>query len=189
MADHKNTLSADTPRLRKTIVLVGMMGCGKTAVGTELARQLNVLFVDSDSEIERAANAPIAEISTKYGEAFFRAKETLILERLLKGDPCVLSTGGGAFLSQHNRDLIKTHGISVWLDASLEILWTRVRHKTTRPLLMTENPKQTLADLLKTRQPSYAQAEVSVQTDGRVSIADMAHRVQDTLVAQSNVIK
>lgn len=178
MADQ---LPPEQTHLLRPVVVVGMMGCGKTAVGTELARQLGVPFLDSDTEIERAANTSVAEIFNRDGEPFFRKKESQVLERLLKGPPCILSTGGGAFLSAHNRDLIHRFGVSVWLDAPLEVLWARVRNKTTRPLLMTDNPRQTLTDLLKARVPFYEQAQLCVPTDGKVSVSEMAHRVQDTL--------
>ena len=189
MADHSRPEPLGHGRLTKTVVLVGMMGCGKTAVGSELSRQLQVPFLDSDAEIEKAANAPVAEIFARDGEAFFRDKETLVLKRLLLGPPCILSTGGGAFLAARNRDLITRHGVSVWLDAPLDVLWARVRHKTTRPLLMTDNPKQTFTDLYTKRQPSYALANLSVSADGKVSIADMAQRVQDSLRTYSDVFQ
>jgi len=102
-----------------------MMGAGKTAVGTVLARKLGVDFVDQDEEIERAANRTIAEIFRDHGEAFFREKETAVLARLLQGPPCVLSTGGGAFLALRNRELISAHGVAVWLRAELNLLWAR----------------------------------------------------------------
>ena len=116
-------------RLKKTVVLVGMMGAGKTAVGTALARDLSVPFRDSDEEIVRAANRSIAEIFERDGEAFFRARETEVLGRLLHGNPCVLSTGGGAFLAAVNRDLIRKAGVSVWLRVDIDLLWQRVRHR------------------------------------------------------------
>ncbi|MDR0808093.1 MAG: shikimate kinase, partial [Gemmobacter sp.] len=119
-------------RLRKTVVLVGMMGAGKTAVGTALARILAVPFCDSDEEIVKAAQCSIAEIFERDGEPFFRDRESEVIARLLRGRPCILSTGGGAFLSLRNRDLIAGTGISVWLRADLDLLWQRVRHKSTR---------------------------------------------------------
>lgn len=133
--DHKGLTAAGVPSvvLHKTIVFVGMMGAGKTAVGRALAAQLGVAFRDSDHEIEDAAQRSIAEIFARDGEAFFRRKETQIIERLLKGTPGVLSTGGGAFMSEANRRMISQMGVSVWLDADLDLLWERVRHKDTRP--------------------------------------------------------
>lgn len=187
MAENTTSKPLRQPHLGKTVVMVGMMGCGKTAVGTELARQLKVPFLDSDAEIEKAANAPVSEIFARDGEAFFRDRESKVLERLLAEPPCVLSTGGGAFLSEQNRKLINEFGVSIWLDAPLEVLWSRVRHKNTRPLLRTTNPKETLTRLFHERQPSYALASLRVETDGKVSIFHMAQRVQDTLKRQGIV--
>lgn len=168
-------------RLKRTVVLVGMMGAGKTAVGTALARLLGVPFRDSDEEIVRAANRPIAEIFERDGEPFFRARETEVLTRLVKGPPCVLSTGGGAFLSEVNRATIAGAGVSVWLRADLELLWQRVRHKTTRPLLRTENPRETLRALYEARVPHYALADLAVDAAAELSIEQMAQRVIEAL--------
>jgi shikimate kinase len=165
-------------RLVKTVVLVGMMGAGKTAVGTALARQLGVEFKDSDEEIVRAASEP-----------FFRARETEVISRLLRGTPCVLSTGGGAFLSETNRSLIHDVGVSVWLRADLELLWQRVRHKTTRPLLRTANPRETLRELYERRQPLYSQADIVVESAAERSVEDMAARVVEALKARPDVLE
>ena len=186
-----DTISPSTStqlELRKTVVLVGMMGCGKTAVGTELSRLLNVPFLDSDQEIVKAANAPVAEIFERDGETFFRDRETAVIARLLKGEPGILSTGGGAFLAERNRNLIDLHGISVWLDAPLDVLWNRVRHKSTRPLLLTDNPKGTLTEIFETRQPVYELAALRVPTDGKISIAEMAARVKTRLLTRPDVL-
>lgn len=176
-------------RLHKTVVLVGMMGAGKTAVGTALARNLDVPFLDSDEEIVRAASRSIAEIFERDGEPFFRARETEVLRRLLTGSPCVLSTGGGAFLSQTNRDLIRSSGVSVWLDAGLELLWQRVRHKTTRPLLRTANPRETLRQIYEARVPVYALADMAVVSSAELSIEDMAQRVEQALATRADVLE
>ncbi|QDY69159.1 shikimate kinase [Qingshengfaniella alkalisoli] len=175
--------------LKKTVVLVGMMGAGKTAVGTALARLLNVPFIDQDDEIERAANRTIAEIFRDHGEPFFRQKETQVLERLLSAKPMVLSTGGGAYLQERNRDLIGSHATALWLDAPLDLLWARVRHRTTRPLLMTSDPYQTLADMVKVRTPFYAQAPIHVRAEHNRSVEDMAKKVRDTLAEHPEVLK
>ncbi|OYW57555.1 MAG: shikimate kinase, partial [Rhodobacterales bacterium 12-65-15] len=164
-------------KLRKTVVLVGMMGAGKTAVGTALARALDVALVDSDEEIVIAANRSIAEIFERDGEAFFRTRESEVIARLLQGPPCVLSTGGGAFLAADNRAMIHQAGISVWLRADLELLWQRVRHKTTRPLLRAPNPRETLRALHEARLPVYAEADLIVDSAADLSIEDMAARV------------
>ncbi len=176
-------------RLVKTVVLVGMMGAGKTAVGTALARQLGVDFRDSDEEIVRAANRTIAEIFERDGEPFFRARETEVIGRLLRGTPCVLSTGGGAFLSEANRTLIHDVGVSVWLRADLELLWQRVRHKTTRPLLRTANPRETLRELYERRQPLYAQADITVESAAERSVEEMAARVVEALHGRPDVLE
>lgn len=176
-------------RLKRTVVLIGMMGAGKTAVGTALARILGVPFVDSDEEIERAAMMSVAEIFARDGEAFFREKESQVLRRLLTGPPCVLSTGGGAFLAPANRQAIAEAGVSVWLKADLDLLWQRVRHKTTRPLLRTPDPKGTLARLLEARAPVYAEAQVVVEAAADLSIEEMAQRVLAALRAQGGIVE
>ena len=176
-------------RLAKTVVLVGMMGAGKTAVGTALARQLGVAFKDSDEEIVRAADRTIAEIFERDGEPFFRARETEVIGRLLRGTPCVLSTGGGAFLAEANRSLIHDVGVSVWLKADLELLWQRVRHKTTRPLLRTANPRETLRELYEKRQPFYAQADITVESAAERSVEEMATRVVEALHKRPDVLE
>jgi shikimate kinase len=169
-----------TGALRKTVVLIGMMGAGKTAVGTALARVLGVPFLDSDEQIERAASMSVA---------FFRARESEVLARLLSGPPCVLSTGGGAFLSPANRALIAEKGVAVWLKADLDLLWQRVRHKTTRPLLRTADPKATLAGLLAQREPVYAQAQVIVEAAPEYSVEDMAAKVRAALAGRSDILE
>lgn len=170
-------------RLRRTVVLVGMMGAGKSAVGTALARLLTVPFVDSDDEIVRAANMTIAEIFARDGESFFREKEAQVIARLLRGPPCVLSTGGGAFMAERNRAEIAAHGVSVWLRADLDLLWQRVRHKTTRPLLRTANPRDTLAEIHAVRSPVYGLAEVTVDAEADLPVDGMARKVLRALAA------
>lgn len=176
-------------RLKHTMVLVGMMGAGKTAVGSAVARSLAVPFVDSDEEIVRAAQMSVAEIFARDGEAFFRARESEVLQRLMTGAPCVLSTGGGAFLAPQNRAMIAAHGVSVWLQADLELLWNRVRHKTTRPLLRTADPKATLRGLLEARAPIYALADVKVEAEPDLSVEAMAAKVIDALRAHGDLVE
>lgn len=176
-------------RLQKTVVMVGMMGAGKTAVGTALARVLGVEFRDSDDEIVRAADRTIAEIFERDGEAFFRARETEVIARLLRGNPCVLSTGGGAFLAMGNRQLVHEVGVSVWLRADLELLWQRVRHKTTRPLLRTPNPRETLRTLYEARLPFYAEADLVVDAAADLSVEGMAGRVVEALRTRPDVLE
>ncbi len=181
--------SGDGFRLHKTIVMVGMMGAGKTAVGRMLAQRLNVPFLDSDAEIEQAANLSVPEIFSRYGEPFFRDKEAQVITRLLGSDPCVLSTGGGAFLAEGNRSAISADGVSVWLDADLELLWSRVRHRNTRPLLQTENPKQTLSDIFNARVPIYALADLRVPAHPDYAIEDMVDRVIEVLLTRADVLE
>lgn len=175
-------------RLRKTVVMIGMMGAGKTAVGTALARMLGVDFVDSDVEIVKAANREIAEIFDRDGEPFFRAKESQVLARLLGGPPCILSTGGGAWLAPRNRELIGARGVAVWLRADLDLLWSRVRHKSTRPLLRTANPRQTLRELCAEREPLYAEADIVVEAEPSLSIEQMAAKVLGALGRDRDVL-
>lgn len=174
-------------QLKKTVVLVGMMGSGKTAVGTALARELGVPLLDSDAEIEAAANHTIAEIFDRDGEQFFRARETEVIARLLDEQCSVLSTGGGAYLAPENRQLISEKGVAVWLRADLELLWSRVRHKDTRPLLRSANPKKTLARLCIEREPSYAQAELAVDAHSDYSIEEMARKVISALLVHGDL--
>ncbi|MEQ3728657.1 MAG: shikimate kinase [Tateyamaria sp.] len=174
----------DTPyHLKKTIVMVGMMGAGKTAVGRALAQRIGVPFLDSDAEIEAAASRTVPEIFERDGEPFFRSKETQVISRLLDTKRCVLSTGGGAFLAQENRENISESGVSVWLNADLDLLWQRVRHKDTRPLLRTPNPRATLAEIYAARVPLYAMAGVTVVSLPNLSIEEMVNRVIAKLLA------
>ncbi|MGV6813226.1 MAG: shikimate kinase [Brevirhabdus sp.] len=177
----RGTLPVGKTKLKSSIVLVGMMGSGKTAIGTALSKALGVAFLDSDEEIVKAANAPIAEIFEKFGEPFFREKESQVLERLLDGPPAVLSTGGGAFLAPANRALISAKGVSVCLQADVDLLWSRVKHKTTRPLLLTDNPRATLEEIYTQRAPVYALADLVVETRPEYSIAETTRCVIDAL--------
>ncbi|TRW96654.1 shikimate kinase [Paracoccus sp. M683] len=163
------------------IVLIGMMGAGKTAVGGELARRLGARFIDSDSEIESAAAMTIAEIFARDGEDFFRARESEVLRRLLAAAPSVISTGGGAWLRAENRDLIRQNGLSVWLDVDLETLWNRVRMRSTRPLLKTADPKGTLTTMLDSRRPHYSTAELVFPVRGGDSVEQTASRLTQAI--------
>ena len=163
--------------LKKTIVMVGMMGAGKTAVGRGVAGRLGVPFLDSDAEIEAAANRTVPEIFARDGEAFFRARESQVIARLLEEARGVLSTGGGAFLAEGNRKNITARGVSVWLDADLDLLWQRVRHKDSRPLLRTNDPRATLAEIYAARVPLYAMADVVVKSLPGLTIDQMVDRV------------
>ena len=168
--------------------MVGMMGAGKTAVGSALARRLGVPFTDSDAEIERAANLTIAEIFAREGEGFFRRKEEQVVARLLGGRAGVLSLGGGAFLSPAIRETVRRQGVSVWLRATVDVLWNRVRHKKTRPLLSTPDPRGTLARLVAERAPVYALADVTIDARAELTAAETAGLVHDALAARTDVL-
>jgi shikimate kinase len=169
------------PRLVRTVVLVGMMGAGKTAVGRVLAQRLGVEMRDSDAEIVTSAQLSIPEIFERFGEPFFREKESAVIARLLEGPPCILSTGGGAWMAEGNRRRLTERAAVLWLEADLELLWSRVRHKNTRPLLKTANPRATLAELLAVRAPVYALAPMKVHVEPGWSVEDTAGHVMAEL--------
>lgn len=149
---------------KRNLVLVGLMGAGKSAIGKLVASELAIPFIDSDHEIERVSRMTIPELFEKYGEPEFRKLENRVIKRLLRSGPRVLSTGGGAFMNADTRASIKSAGLSLWLDADLETLWERVLKRDNRPLLKTENPRQTLEDLMIARYPTYAEADLSVKS-------------------------
>jgi shikimate kinase len=146
----------------RPLVLVGMMGAGKTTVGRRLAARLNRQFLDSDEEIEKAAQMSIPEIFAQRGEPEFRAGEMRVISRVLKEVDIVLATGGGAFVNHETRALMKAEGITVWLKAEIDILFERVSRRSNRPLLKTANPRATLEKLIEERYPIYAEADVTV---------------------------
>ncbi len=146
------------------LVLVGMMGAGKTTVGRRIAARLGRQFIDSDEEIELAAQMSIPEIFAQRGEAEFRAGEMRVIARLLKEKDIVLATGGGAFVNAETRSLVKADAVSVWLKADADVLFERVSRRSNRPLLKTENPRATLEKLIAERYPIYAEADVTVMS-------------------------
>ena len=146
----------------KPLVLVGMMGAGKTTVGRRLASRLNRHFLDSDEEIEKAAQMTIPEIFAQRGEPEFRAGETRVIARVLKDRDIVLATGGGAFVNEETRAQVRQGAISVWLKADSNILFERVSRRSNRPLLKTANPRATLEKLIEERYPIYAEADITV---------------------------
>jgi len=149
---------------RRSIVLVGMMGAGKSSVGRRLAARLGLVFVDADSEIEAAAGMSIADIFAAHGEAYFRSGEARVIARLLEGGPQVMATGGGAIMNRDTRALVGVKGVSIWLDADYEVLLRRVKRRTDRPMLKTVDPAQTLRRLLDERKPVYSQADVTLRS-------------------------
>jgi len=149
--------------LDRPIVLVGMMGAGKSTIGRRLARRFGVPFHDADQGIEKAANQTIEEIFQRFGEQHFRDGERRVIARLLALGPQVLATGGGAFMDPETRALVKREALSVWLRADLELLWRRVSRRGNRPLLKTEDPKVTLEGLIAKRYPVYADADLTAE--------------------------
>jgi shikimate kinase len=148
----------------RSIVLVGMMGSGKSSIGRRLATRLAVPFVDADSEIEEAAGMTIAEIFERHGEPYFRAGEARVIARLLDHGPQVLATGGGAFMSKDTRALIRAKAVSVWLKAELDVLMKRIKRRGDRPLLKNDDPAATLTALIAQRYPVYGEADVTVSS-------------------------
>ena len=148
----------------KPIVLIGLMGAGKTTVGRRLAQRMRLPFVDADHEIEAAAGMTVSDIFERFGEAHFRDGERRVIARLVDGAPKVIATGGGAFMHQGTRELILERGIAVWLDAEPAVLAARVRRRDTRPLLRGRDPEEVLAELAAIRNPFYALAPIRVQS-------------------------
>jgi shikimate kinase len=152
---------------RRPIVLVGLMGSGKTTVGKRLAARLRWPFVDADAAIEEAAQMPISEIFARFGESHFRDGERRVIARLMDGERKVIATGGGAFVDPQTRALILAEATAVWLDASLDTLTARVARRNHRPLLIGKDPGQVLAELMDVRAPCYRQAPIHiVSADG-----------------------
>lgn len=150
---------------RRSIVLVGMMGVGKSSIGRRLGARLGLPFVDADSEIEKAAGMTIAELFARHGEADFRSGEARVIARLLESGPQVLASGGGAVMNADTRAAIKAKGISIWLSAELDVLMRRIaKRKNDRPLLATADPAVTLRQLLAEREPVYARSDITVQS-------------------------
>jgi shikimate kinase len=170
----RRSLSKDTTTVRQrldghAIVLVGLMGAGKTTVGRRLAEKLGLAFVDADHEIELAAGQSIPEIFAQHGEAYFRDGERKVIARLLENGAQVLATGGGAYMNADTRATIRSRGISIWLRADFDLLMRRVRRRSNRPLLQDADPEAVMRKLIEERYPIYAEADLTV--DSR----DIAH--------------
>lgn len=148
----------------RTIVFVGLMGAGKTSIGRRVAQALGLPFADSDHEIEAVSRMTIPELFERYGEPEFRALEQRVIERLLRAGPCIVSTGGGAFMNAATRDCIASHGISIWLRADLDLLMERVAKNQNRPLLRSPDPRAVMARLMEERYPIYALADIVVES-------------------------
>jgi shikimate kinase len=158
-------MSSGSNRVKKSIVLVGLMGAGKTTIGRRLAKRLRLPFVDSDVEIEAAAGLSIPEIFARFGEPHFRDGERRVIARLIEGQPSVIATGGGAFMNDETRALVLARCTAVWLDGDIEMLAERVRRSGHRPLLDKEDPASSLRALAAVRNPVYAEAHLRVQSD------------------------
>lgn len=148
----------------RSVVLVGMMGAGKTSVGKRLAGRLGLTFIDADTAIEDAAKKSVTEIFAEHGEDYFRQGERRVIARLLREPRQIIATGGGAFMNAETRAAIRSAGVSIWLKADWELLYERVRRRPTRPLLQTADPEGTLRKLVEARYPVYAEADLTVQS-------------------------
>lgn len=180
---------SDTPAGKewdRPIVMVGMMGAGKSAIGRRLAHRLGLPFVDADAEIERAAGCTIEEIFAKHGEADFRDGERRVIARLLDGPVGVLATGGGAFMDADTRARIRARAVSVWLKADLETLVDRVSRRGHRPLLKNGDAREILSRLMALRHPVYAEADITVET-GDAPPGATVERVVEALAARRHV--
>ena len=167
---------------KRSVVLVGLMGAGKSTIGKRVAQFLGVSFVDADAEIETAARMTIPELFDRYGEAEFRDLERRVIRRVLRTGPKVLATGGGAFMNEQTRKAIFRAGVSVWLKAELDVLMERVGRKSNRPLLQTADPRATMQALMDTRYPVYGLAQITVMSrDEKKDV--MAGEVVDALAA------
>ncbi|MBT3533079.1 MAG: shikimate kinase [Rhodospirillaceae bacterium] len=173
-------IETDIPDVARGIVLVGLMGAGKSSVGRRLAKRLGLMFFDADQEIEKAADCTIDEIFSRHGEAEFRAGERRVIARLLAGPPHVLATGGGAFMDPETRAAIREQGISIWLRADLDVLLERVLRRDNRPLLKQGDPKEILRKLMVERDPVYAQADMTV-TSGQGPHEDVVEQIVSAL--------
>jgi len=168
-------------KLKKMVVLVGLMGAGKSSIGNKLSDFLNVGFIDADNEIEKAAGMTIVEIFEKFGEKYFREGEKKVVSRLMLQKPQVLSSGGGAFISDDLRELIKKHGFSIWLKADYETLWPRVSGKKNRPLLNQLEPEKVLKSLIRERNPIYSEADITIESKPKVSHSKMVEKIVSEL--------
>jgi shikimate kinase len=181
-SEKKSIPDSGVDLLARPIVLIGMMGAGKSSVGRALAKLLALPFYDADAEIESAAGCSVAQIFSQYGEPEFRRLERQVIARLLDGDRCVLSLGGGAFMDAQTRERIKASAFSVWLKVAHDLLIERVLRHGHRPLLAEGDPREKMLRLVAEREPVYAQADLAVLCDDR-PVAVTAQRVRDAIQA------
>lgn len=173
----------------RSLVLIGLMGAGKSAIGRRLAKRLELDFVDADKEIEAAAGMSINDIFAEHGEAYFRDGERRVIARLLDGGPIVLATGGGAYMNDNTRAEIAEKGLSIWLNAKLDILLERVSRRDTRPLLKTGEPREIMQALMDERYPVYAQADMTVESRDvphEVIVEEIVERIATRLLADAD---
>ncbi len=154
------------PRIDKIILLVGLMGSGKTSVGKRLARRLSLPFIDGDQEIEKAAGLSLVDVLKCFGEKEYRAGEERVMKRLLQGSPCVLASGGGSFVASQTRELAKNHALTIWLKADIDTLYHRTAGRTRRPFLLGDNDtvKAKLQEYITEEYPYYSEADIVVET-------------------------
>jgi shikimate kinase len=173
---------------KRSVVLVGLMGSGKSTIGKRVATMLGIGFVDADAEIESVSRMTIPELFERYGEPEFRDLERRVIRRILRSGPKVLATGGGAFMNEQTRKAIARNGVSVWLNAELDVLMERVGRKGNRPLLKTADPRATMQNLMDVRYPIYALAEITVMSrDEKKEV--MAGEVVDALAQMAGYVK
>ena len=173
--------------LNKSVVFVGLMGAGKSSVAKRLSEEIDIPFVDSDHEIELAAGMTVMEIFEQFGESYFRSGEERVLERLLTGQPQIIATGGGAFMSEKIRSMITLNGVSVWLRADFETLWERVQGKKTRPLLQVTDPQKTLRELIKKRTPIYEIADIILDSKKNGTHSSVVSKLINLLTYYGNL--
>lgn len=164
-------------KVTKSLVLIGVMGAGKSTIGKKLAEAVSIPFFDSDEEIELASGMSVSEIFATFGEPYFRAGEERVMERLLSGEPQVIATGGGAFLSSKIRNLIELNAFSIWLKADFDTLWARVKGKGKRPLLQVDYPEHTLKKLIEERTPFYEKADLIVLSKQYTTHSSMVSKI------------
>ncbi len=185
MSDTNSSQAIRAALGRRSVVLVGLMGCGKSAIGRRLASKLGLPFVDADEEIERAAGKSIEDIFAEHGEPYFREGERKVLARLLRTGPQVLATGGGAFVNDETRAAVGESGVSVWLKADLPLLVRRVGRRGNRPLLKDGDPETVLRNLMTTRYPVYAEADITVESRDvphEVIVTEIVDRLSDAVM-------
>ena len=171
------------------LVLVGIMGAGKSSVGKKLSEFLNVGFIDADLEIEKAAGMTIQEIFEKFGEKYFREGEKKVIDRLILKKPQILSTGGGAFLSSNIRKTIKKNGYSIWLKADIKTIWPRVSGKGNRPLLNCQFPQKELEKLIEKRNPTYKTADITIESKSNLNHSIMVKKIISELKKNKMLIE